>query len=94
MKATVATTPISPCGHRNSPFETLKPNPAPGAAGEPSSYLCCCPPTPGTYNRGGQGLDISPYNGVVPRYYWNVAVNPDPVSRQIQIQTLARNACT
>eukprot|EP00198_Chlamydomonas_reinhardtii_P004794 XP_001694130.1 periplasmic L-amino acid oxidase, catalytic subunit [Chlamydomonas reinhardtii] len=32
----------------------------------------------GTYNRGGQGLDISPYNGVVPRYYWNVAVNPDP----------------
>lgn len=24
----------------------------------------------GTYSRGGQGLDINPYNGVVPRYYW------------------------
>ncbi|KAG2450979.1 hypothetical protein HYH02_004251 [Chlamydomonas schloesseri] len=31
----------------------------------------------GTFNRGGQGLDISPYNGVVPRFYWNYAVNPD-----------------
>lgn len=31
----------------------------------------------GTYNSGGQGLDITPYGGVVPRSYWNLAVNPD-----------------
>ncbi|KAG2446554.1 hypothetical protein HYH02_008541 [Chlamydomonas schloesseri] len=45
----------------------------------------------GTFSRGGQGLDISPYNGVVPRFYWNYAVNPDP-SKPYVVLDMASNS--
>eukprot|EP00198_Chlamydomonas_reinhardtii_P011419 XP_001700756.1 L-amino-acid oxidase [Chlamydomonas reinhardtii] len=31
----------------------------------------------GGANRNGQGLNTPPWSGVVPRFYWNIAVNPD-----------------